>query len=103
MLEPGDNPDVVANLIVMRIEDSVADESLFVKLPANTVCVCKGAEPTVGPTMPLTGQPVAGPMPAPTRGPAAGSAPLTAATRPTKGPMAPIICKPLDNSSKNTD
>ena len=103
VLEPGDNPDVVANVIVMGIEDNVADGGLFAALPASTVYVYKGAEPTVGPTTTLTGQPVVGPMPAPTRGPATGSAPPTAAARLTKAPTVPIICKPLDNSSKNTD
>ena len=103
VLELGDNPDVVTDVILMGTDDNMVDGSLFAVLQADTVYVCKGAKPTVGPTTTLTGRPVVGAMLAPTHVPATCISPLTAAAQPTKIPTAPIICKPLDNRSKNTD
>jgi hypothetical protein len=81
VLEPGDNPDVVADVIVMGIKDTVAGGSLFAPLPAGTVYLCKDAELTVGPTMTPMGQPVAGLLPVPMRGPAMGSPPPAVVAR----------------------
>ena len=76
----------MADVITRGSEDTLAGRGLCAALPADTFHVHQGVEPMVGPTTTPKGRSRAGPLPAPTRGPAAGSAPPSAAARHTEGP-----------------